>query len=421
MGAVTRRGFLSGCAAVGLGAAAAATLPVTAAVPAARDSLTDFYAVADGTYNPVTHEMTGTDNTAAINAALASGKPVVVPPGHFYYSGTLHTDVEGSGLIGSGSQASFLITDQDLDRHIAVVKGTKNTQWTNFGMIGPFSNDGKKYNRALTIGMNSTLTDTASNAWDATGTWIDDFATYGYCVGVHVARADFVQFGTIEVFEAGDSRAEPGAYGVTCSGSNLNGKLLRAINTTRRARHALYYNGPANDCFVDEIEAKGFDFAAIQNRATTGGGRRNGFARGRFEDCNTNSVVEPVKSLRGVVTFASENDVAVDGAGGARVGDYTAIDCGGFPGPSLRYMPNSICGTVQVYGHAGFTHFSTADHYGSYIYFSDDVELPLLIFVSGFDVAGLNDATFKPLVVEDSSDCYGGGVRMHSGAVFAAE
>lgn len=407
MGAVTRRGFLAGCAAVGLGAAASVAAPITGA------NITDFHAVADGTYDPATHEMTGTDNTAAINAALAIGKPVLLPPGLFYYSGMLHTNVEGSGLIGSGSNISYLITDQSRDRHIAVVGGTKNTTWTNFGMIGPFINDGDDYNRALTIGMNDALTDLYADAWDATGTWIDDFATYGYCVGVHVAHAGNVKFGTIEVFEAGDSRAEPGSYGVTCSGSNLHGKLLRAINTTTRARHALYYNGPANDCFVDVVAATGFDFAAVQNRATAGGGQRNGFGRGRFEDCNTN---KDDATLRGVVNFGCANDVVVAGAGGARIGDYTAINCGGFPGPSLRYMPNSRCGTVQVIGHSG--DFS-ADHYGADIYHSDNVELPTLDFVSGFGAAGLDDPTFKPLVVEGSSDCYGGGVQMHSGAVFA--
>lgn len=266
-----------------------------------RNLVTDFGAVADGTYNPATHAMTGTDNTVAINKALASGKPVLVPPGLFYYSGALHTNVDGSGLIGSGSHLSFLITDQSRDWHISVVQGTQSTRWTGLSMIGPHIFDGDDYNRALIIGTNDAMTDVADGVWDASGTWIDDVATHGYCAGLHVALADNVRFGTIEVFEAGDSRAEPGSYGVTCSGSKLYGKLLRCTNTTTRARHALYYNGAANDCFVEVVEAQGFDFAAVQNRATTGGGRRNGFGRGRFEDCNTESSGAE-GTLRGLVS-----------------------------------------------------------------------------------------------------------------------
>lgn len=380
------------------------------------DTITDFGAVADAIYDPDTHSMSGTDNTAAINAALSTGKPVLIPPGFFYYAGMLHTDVDGSGLIGSGSRVSHLITDQSRDRHIAVVEGTVNTTWANFGMIGPFVTDGIDHNRALTIGVNHALEKLSSDPWDAAGTWIDDFVTHGFCVGLHIAGANNVEFGTVEVFEAGDSRAEPGSYGLSCSGSNLRGRRLRAVNTQTRARHALYYTGPANGCYVDTVEAKGFDFAAVQNRATSGGGERNGFGRGRFEDCNTNQAA--AATLRGVVNFACADDVPVADAGEAIIGDYVAINCGGFPGPSLRFMPDSTCGTVRVFGHSGDF---ASQHYGSHIYMSDNVELPLMIFVEGFDAAGLNDASFEPLVVEESSDCYGGGVRMHPGAVFAAQ
>ena len=418
--APTRRMFLGACGTVALVAAAAALSPKAArnGTKGPRRSLIDFGAVADGNYDPVSKSVTGTDNTAAINSALACGQPVWIPPGRYFYSGLLHTDVSGSGLVGSGSGVSQLITNQSLPRHIGVVEGTRNTRWTNFGMIGPSITDGDDYNRALTIGMKSNLVNVASAAWDAHGTWIDDFVTHGYCVGLHIAAGANVEFGTIEVYEAGNSRAEPGAYGISCSGSNLRGRQLRAINTTTRARHALYYTGPANDCFVDEVFAKGFDLAAVQNRCTKGGGRRNGFARGRFEDCNTNAALE--NTLRGVVNYSCANDEVVEGAGGAHIGDYEAIDCGGFPGPSLRYMPNSQCGVVRVYGHAGLEHFSK-DHYGSEIYRSDNVRLPTLVFESGFDAAGLDDPTFRPLVIEDSSGCYGGAIELQFGAVYAAE
>ncbi|WP_395308253.1 twin-arginine translocation signal domain-containing protein [Mycobacterium sp. AMU20-3851] len=400
--ALTRRGFLSGCAAAGLGAAAYATFPTS------WKSLSDFGAVADGTYHPATGRMAGTDNTDAINAALTTGNPVVIPPGLYYYAGSLHTDVEGSGLIGSGSRLSYLITDRSRDRHISVVAGTTNTQWINFGMIGPFDTEGDGLNRAITIGVDSTLTDLAGSHWDAAGTWIDEIEVFGYRVGLHVAHADNVEFGSIGVFEAGDSKAEPGSYGVTCSGSNLRGRSLRAVNTTTRARHALYYTGSANDCFVELVEAKGFDLAAVQNRFREGGGQRNGFGFGKFIDCNTNEGAEPVNSLRGVVNFGSAGDIAVAGAGGARIGDYYTIDCGGFPGPSLKYVPHSRCGTVTVFGHSGDF---TAQRYGAHIDHSNDVKLPLLVFVGCFSGAGLNRAEFDPLVVDDSVDCYGGGVR----------
>ena len=420
MGKANRRVFLGAFGATALAAAASAVSERAPRndVKKPWKSLIDFHALADGKYDPIAKTMSGTDNTAAINAALASGHPVWIPPGRFYYSGMLHTHVSGSGLIGSGSGISQLITDRSLQRHISVVAGAKDTRWTNFGMIGPSITDGSDYNRALTIGVDRNLENTSASAWDARGTWIDDFVTHGYCVGVHVAAGANVEFGTIEVYEAGNSRAEPGAYGISCSGSNLRGRVLRAVNTTTRARHALYFTGPANDCFVDEVYAVGFDLAAMQNRCTAGGGQRNGFGHGRFEDCNTNPILE--NTLRGVVNFSCANDVVVEGAGGARIGDYEAINCGGFPGPSLRYMPNSDCGVVRIYGHAGLAHFSD-DHYGSEIYRSDNVRLPKLVFESGFDASGLDDPTFRPLVITDSVGCYGGGVDMQPGAVYAAE
>lgn len=407
MRAITRRGLMSGFAAVGLGAMSAACSPSSSSV--SRQSLADFGAVADGVYDPVTRRASGTDNTAAVNAALASGSPVTIPPGYFYYSGTLHTETAGSGLVGSGSAKSFLITDRSLHRHIAVVGGTRHTTWTNFSMIGPHINNGDRFNRALTIGTDRTLAGLASSQWDAGDTWVDDFVTRGYCVGLHVADAANVGFGTIEVLEAGDSRAEPGSYGITCSGSKLRGSLLRAINTTTRARHALYYTGPANDCFVDVVEARGFDFAPIRNRATEGGGRRNGFGRARLEDCNTNSSGGP-DTVRGLVDFVCADDVVVAGAGKARIGDYVAINCGGIPGPSLRYMPNSQCKTVEIYNNSPI---GNSTRIGTHIYRSENVELPRLVYADAknLDVAERRDSDFNPIVVEDSPDCYGGGVE----------
>lgn len=403
MAGLTRRAFLSGSAtavAFGLGPAAYALsqrLPV---------SLFDFGAVADGTYDPGTREMTGTDNTAAINAALSVGEPVSIPPGLFYYAGMLHTSRHGSGLIGSGAGISFLITDRSLDRHLAVVAGTRDTKWVNFGMIGPHITDGDIANRAFTIGSDSSLNSIVSESWDATGTWIDELAIHGYCVGLHVAHGDHVQFGSLRVYEAGYSKAEPGSYGLTCSGSNLHGKSLIAANSATRARHALYYTGTANDCFVEVVEASGFDLAAVQNRCTAGGGRRNGFGRGRFVDCNKNVDLEPVRSVRGVVNFGSVGDVRVAGAGGARIGDYEAVDCGGFPGPSLRYMPRSRCGTVRIQGEN-----SEPEGYGAHVYRSDDTELPLLTYVACSSESTLTDRRTDLLVVEDSAGCFGGGIR----------
>ncbi|WP_157516771.1 hypothetical protein [Mycobacterium sp. MS1601] len=413
---VNRRGFLAGCATAGISAMTYAAAPTAGATPRSTTTLFDFDAVADGSFDFATRTMRGTDNTAAINSALASGQTVAIPPGWFYYSGTLHTDVNGSGLSGSGSQSSYLITDQSLDRHIAVVEGTVDTTWTGFSMIGPFINDGNDLNRAFTVGVKSDLVTLSTKPWDAAGTWIDDFTTLGYCVGMHIAAADNVSFGSVEFRESGDSRAEPGAYGLTCSGSNLRGNSVRAINAGTRARHAVYYTGPANDCFVETIEAKGFDFAAVQNRATKGGGKGNGFGNGKFEDCNL--ATNESANLRGVVNFTCADDKVVSGAGGARIGSYAAIHCGGFPGPSLRYMPDSQCGKVMVYGHLGT--FLT-DHYGAHIYRSANVELPLMIYVSGFDAGGLNDPSFRPLVVEESPDCHGGGVEMQPGGVFSSQ
>lgn len=357
--------------------------------------------------------MAGTDNTRAINSALKAGEPVSIPAGDFYYAGAIKADVTGSGLVGEGSQASRLITDRSLDRHIVVTERAARTTWSHFTMVGPYDFRGNALNRALTIGVDSSGAGLAADNWDASGTWVDDLVTTGFCTGVHIA-ADNVRFGTIEVNEVGDSRSEPGSYGITCSGSKLRGALLRVTNRDTRGRHALYYTGPANDCFVDVVEARGFDFAAVQNRATKGGGRRNGFGRGRFEDCNTNTT--GAETLRGVVNFGCANDVVVKGAGEALIGDYEAIACGGFPGPSLRNMPRSLCGTVRVFGHSG-TFMS--EHYGAHIYRSDDVRLPRLEFVSGYGSSGLNDSTFQPLVVDESRDCYGGGVTLHAGAVFS--
>lgn len=377
-------------------------------------SLHDFGAVADGTYNAGTHAMTGTDNTAAINAALATGKPVSIPPGLFYYSGILHTSVDGSGLVGSGSGASYLITNTERDRHLCVDYGTQDTTWTGFTMIGPHIFNGAEEGRALVIGTTGGGTGTTSSAWDASGTWIDDFVTRGHVVGVHISVGNDVRFGRIEVYDAGDSRSEPGGYGITCSGSRLVGKTLIAHNAATRGRHALYFTGLASNCHVDYVDAKGFDFAAIRCRATTGGGQGNGFGFAKLEDCNNNTGGGD-GSVGGVVQFVCANDVAVTGAGGSRIGDFIAINCGGYPGPELRYMPNSRCGTVQVYGHSGM--FAT-NHYGAHLWNSPNSQQPLMVFAQGFDAAGLNDATLVPLRLDGSAGCYGGGVVAHSGSVF---
>ena len=406
MSVTSRRHFLAGATTIGfsIGVAGCTPAPRAHASPPKR-TLTDFGAIPDGTFDPATRKASGSDNTAAINAALTMGDPVLIPPGTFYYSGLLHTDVNGSGLVGSGNRISYLITDQSRDRHLAVVQGTRNTKWVNFGMIGPFAFDRDDFNRAITVGLDAARTGLAANAWDASGTWINEVQTYGYTVGLHVAHADNVRFGTIEVYEAGDSRAEPGSYGITCSGSGLKGRLLRAQNTSTRARHALYYTGPANDCFIDTVEATGFDFAPIRNRATAGGGQRNGFGWARLEDCNTNSIVEP-GVVRGLVDFVCSNDDPVPGAGGARIGDYIARNCSGMPGPSLRYMPNSKCGTVSVYDHKGDP---DSARYGAHIFRSDSVGLPLLLLPASSDPGVLSSSAVGPVHVEESQDCYGGG------------
>lgn len=382
-------------------------------------SLSEFGAIADGTYNPGTGAMTGTDNTLAINAALEYGSPVIIPPGLFYYSSLLHTDVAGSGLIGNGKDASFLITDQDLDFHLGVVAGTKNTTWRDFGMIGPrtFASGTTAtfpLNRAMLVGLKADLSGASSVASDCSGTFIDEVVTRGYSTGLHVSRAANVSFGTFETYETGGSGSEPGGYGVTCSGDNLSGRVLRCTNVETRGRHALYYNNVANDCFVDVVEAQGFDHGVIRNRATAGGGKRNGFGRGRFVDCNNNTGGGD-GIISGLVLFVCADDIPVDGAGGAIIGDYVAINCGGYPGPELRYMPNSRCGTVRVYGHSGM--FGSS-HYGAHIFNSANATLPALDFVAGFDATGLNDSTLTLLRVDNSPNCRGGSVRSHSGAVF---
>lgn len=158
---------------------------------------------------------------------------------------------------------------------------------------------------------------------------------------------------------------------------------------------------------MESVEAKGFDFAAIRNRATLGGGHGNGFGVARFEDCNTNSEVEP-GTVRGLVDFVCSNDVEVKGAGGARIGDYVSTDCGGLPGPSLRYMPDSQCGTVHAYRHR-YPHNETRR--GAHIYRSDNVELPMLLVETCTDATMFTGSGSDPVVIEESVGCYGGGVQ----------
>ena len=78
-------------------------------------------------------------------------------------------------------------------------------------------------------------------------------------------------------------------------------------------------------------------------------------------------------------------------------------------------MPNSRCGTVQIFGHSGDF---TTEHYGAHTYSSPNVQQPLLVYVSGFDASGLNDSTFEAMRLDYSDQCYGGGIRFHTGAVF---
>lgn len=50
----------------------------------------------------------GTNNTSAINAALAAAKAVLVPGGNFGFSGTLRVAQAGSYILGLGTEATFL-------------------------------------------------------------------------------------------------------------------------------------------------------------------------------------------------------------------------------------------------------------------------------------------------------------------------
>lgn len=358
-------------------------------------SITDHGAV---TYATKELALAGTDSTAAINSALATGMPHRVPAGYFKYSGNLICDAAGGGLLGLGSRRSFLVTDTSLDRHLAVIEGTQGTQWVGFTVIGPGIYDGNDANRALTVGLKSDLTGPASGNWDASGTWIDDVRTIDCCTGFQFAGSDDAQFGDIETYETGDSRDEPGAYGIVCSGSRVRGRSLRSVNTATRGRHAVYLVGNSNNCFIDYIYGKGFDLAAFQNRvASEGGGNGNGYGSADFEDCNTGNITTGPQA---VVNFLTAGDVVIATAGNARIGDTTVKDCGGI-GVALRYFPNSRAGKLTIDGHTG--EWGSVNRFLAHVFNSPGTTVPQVDVKSGT----VNDNTAIALRVESSDKCRG--------------
>lgn len=75
-------------------------------------SVMDFGAVPDGS------EAGGTDNTAAFNAALATGKRVFVPSGDFHIRGTIIVP-PGASLVGDGRTVSNIFVTPDYDMTVS--------------------------------------------------------------------------------------------------------------------------------------------------------------------------------------------------------------------------------------------------------------------------------------------------------------
>jgi len=329
----------------------------------------------------------------------------MISEGSFRYTGLLHTDVTGGGISGVGSRRSFLMTDTSLERHIAVITGTTGTQFIGFQMIGPHIFDGPDGNRGIVIGVETDLTTIASAPWDAVGTWVDDVVTRGLCVGLQISWAANIAGGTLEVYEAGDSRDEPGSYGITTSGSGLRLQRLVATNTMTVGRHALYYTGPANDNFVEDVYAQGWALAAIQNRAREGGGHRNGYGRATIVECNVEGGWNSA-----AINFITVADEDLTTTSYPLIGDTTFVGCSGRM-VQIRKFAAPQYGRLEVLGHTGI--WPDANHYLVYNIDSPQAGLPDLIAIEGLGSDGLNDSTLRGLVVHDSPKSTGGSVRMN--------
>lgn len=72
-------------------------------------SVLDFGAVADATVNTSTGVATGTDNSAAFQAALATGKNVFVPAGSYALADTIALKYDGQSLFGHGTYTTSLV------------------------------------------------------------------------------------------------------------------------------------------------------------------------------------------------------------------------------------------------------------------------------------------------------------------------
>src|SRR5690606_33484515 len=122
-----------------------------------------------------------------------------------------------------------------------------------------------------------------------------------------------------ETYETGNSRDEPGSYGMIIHGRRIKGRSLRSVNNTTRGRHALYIVGHSDECFVDSIYGEGFDLAAFQIRVSEqGGGRHNGYGRAEFIDCNTGS---DTAAPQAVVNCVVAGSAVRPTAGNARIGE----------------------------------------------------------------------------------------------------
>lgn len=82
--------------------------------PLARQSVADireYGAVADATFNSTTGTWSGTDNSAAIQAAINTNLPVYIPSGNFYVASLLTYAPNGNFTIfGDGWESSVLIS-----------------------------------------------------------------------------------------------------------------------------------------------------------------------------------------------------------------------------------------------------------------------------------------------------------------------
>jgi hypothetical protein len=211
-------------------------------------------------------------NSAALQAALATGSNVCILPGTISMTTTVVMTHDEQMLYGLGRNSILSNSSADgIFCCIAVQEQTVNVQMRDFTLLGNASSEpsGPSPVRGIVVGTNSTGTAHSTTPWNAyaliENVYISGVTpgTTGFNIGIQLNRCNksLVKHSFIDSIYG--TTANYG-YGIVCDASDTDIVNLRCYATIPgQGRHAIYFtNTPSRsraiDCYVDGFENEAF-------------------------------------------------------------------------------------------------------------------------------------------------------------------